>query len=228
MPQQPERSYDLADMVASIQRGNETPVPDSSLATGSRFLGSPETPLIKETESNLITSPGPPYLCGLTIFESYSTGDDYDWDISTTSWSAQTFTPAVGHTITGVSFKMKAASSPGTITASLRATSGGHPTGGDLISATIDGSALSSIADWHEIYFPTGYALNAGTKYAVVIRASGSALKLRSDITSGGYSGGNIEYSMDSGATWGTDATYDFLFQEGSRGPICGFASVTP
>jgi hypothetical protein len=63
--------------------------------------------------------------------------------------------------------------SPGTITVSLRAVSGGVPIEPDLASGTFDGDTVTedSAGEWATATFGTAYSVTNGTTYAIVIRA---------------------------------------------------------
>ena len=156
-----------------------------------------------------------------TLYEYYNTGDDGAGNFYGATWWAQTFTPSTAHKITSVKLLLYRAGSPGTITVSIRATDGsGHPTGGDLCSGTTNGNTLptGSPYEWREITLGAGCDLSAGTKYAIVARAtSGSSsnkVYWRSDSTSPTYAGGNFEYSTNSGSSWTTYTNYDCLFED--------------
>src|SRR4029434_1666021 len=60
-------------------------------------------------------------------------------------------------------------STPPTLTLSLRNTSGGLPTGSDIVSATIPGF-LNGAAVYYTGTFASPPTLTAGTQYALVIR----------------------------------------------------------
>ncbi|KKK71996.1 hypothetical protein LCGC14_2908310, partial [marine sediment metagenome] len=148
-----------------------------------------------------------------TKFEYYSTGDDNAFGIWGVHWLTQTFTPSAAHKITSVKLKLFRLGSPGTVTVSIRATSGGEPTGSDLCSGTEDGNNLTEDGDgaWYGITLGAGYDLDADTKYAIVAKAlSGSdalnSANWRGDSSSPTYSGGAGLYSDNSGVDW---AGYD-------------------
>ncbi|MBA7630622.1 hypothetical protein ES703_38146 [subsurface metagenome] len=113
-----------------------------------------------------------------TKFEYYDVNDDADKYIYANVWSAQTFTPSTAHKITSVKLLCWREGIPGTVTVSIRATSGGHPTGGDLCSGTTDGNTLplSSPYEWREITLGAGADLSADTMYAIVVRAPDGGL----------------------------------------------------
>ncbi len=150
--------------------------------------------------------------------EYYKTGDDGGANIHSTQWDAQTFTTASSQTIRGVHLKLYRDGSPGTITASIKATSGGEPTGDDLTSGTIDGNGLTdtSPGQWYYIDL-TDYTLNGSTTYALVVRApSGDASNQfywRLDSSSPTYTGGSRWHSGDSGSSWSQDTTRDYMFE---------------
>lgn len=178
----------------------------------------------------------------VTLYEYYNTGDNTASTAYSNYWTGQTFTPAIAHKNTSVKLKLYKVGSPGTITASIRATDGeGHPTGEDLCSGTTDGNTLTedTSGEWREITLGDGYNLNADTKYAIVVRAldgtSSHFLRWRLDSTDPTYAGGASEYSDNSGVDWSTTLTYDKMFEEWGEalgvtyylaGVIVGVASV--
>jgi len=153
------------------------------------------------------------------MYEYYNTGDDNHVWICGTNWVAQTFTPSVAHTITSVKLKLFRTGAPGTVTVSIRATSGGQPTGSDLCSGTTSGDTLTTSApgEWREITLGSGYALSAGTTYAIVVRATGgnfsNLLYSRVD-TFSTYGGGMYLLSANSGSSWTSGSPYDLMFEE--------------
>lgn len=155
-----------------------------------------------------------------TRYEYYITGDTLDVDIAGISWRAQTFTPSTAHKITSVKIKLSRTGSPGTITVGIRATSGNHPTGGDLCVGTTNGNTLLVYPSkgWREITLGGGYVLSTGIKYAIVCRAlSGDAPNNRARWWLDGYgtyAGGNYEYSVNSGGNWGSDLSGDLMFED--------------
>ncbi|ACZ61394.1 hypothetical protein [Dehalococcoides mccartyi] len=147
------------------------------------------------------------------IDQSWLQNDDNQEAVTTTTWKAMTFTPATNHTIRGVRLALYG-SSVGSITVSIRATSGGLPTGGDLCSGPLDGSQLNGTFDGkvYDISLGVGTALTAGTVYAIVVRTGSGTLNWRS--SAAGYDRGNKCSSTNSGGSWTTDATRELLFQE--------------
>lgn len=162
----------------------------------------------------------PALVLGSSIYEYYNTGDDNHVWLYGSYWVAQTFTPSVTHTITSVKLKLFRNGLPGTITVSIRATSGGQPTGTDLCSGTTNGDTLTTSAPgvWREIALGSGYGLSAGTTYAIVIRAtsgdSSNYVLWRVDGSSPTYGGGMYLLSSNSGSSWTSGASYDLMFEE--------------
>ena len=147
------------------------------------------------------------------IDQSWLQNDDNQEAVTSTTWKAMTFTPATNHTIRGVRLALYG-SSVGSITVSIRATSGGLPTGGDLCSGTLDGSQLNGTLDGkvYDVSLGAGTALTAGTVYAIVVRAASGTLNWRSSVA--GYDRGNKCSSTNSGGSWTADNTRELLFQE--------------
>lgn len=158
-------------------------------------------------------------------YQYYNTNDDDDRDIYLANWGAQTFTPAVDHVIGKVKLKLFRVGDPGTITVSIKPTSGGKPVGADLCSGIILGTdiTLDSNGDWYEISFGDGFDLDIGAQYAIVVRApSGDAsnkVSWRADITSPTFTGGTFVSSSDSGVDWSLVSGVDCMFEEWGVGP---------
>jgi len=101
----------------------------------------------------------------------------------------------------------------------------GQPTGDDLCVGTTDGNTLPQpwpplSPEEREITFVVNPTLTAGTKYAIVVRApnaNGSdnrAWWYYAGLGGGNvYSGGNKEYSSDSGVGWSSSSS-DLSFKE--------------
>lgn len=161
------------------------------------------------------------------------------------NWSGQTFTPSITHQITSVKlncYKRDSPNdSPGDITVSIRATSGGLPTGGDLASGTIAEADIPSWGvagyDWVEATFSSTCVLVADTKYAIIVKApDGDAqnyVGLRMTVTGAdGYTRGNHADSYDSGVNWedseGGAFYYDMFFEEwGNLVPVYPTDAIT-
>lgn len=141
-------------------------------------------------------------------------------------WYYQTFTIGtvgsnISHYITSVIlYVARGGSSPsGNITVSIRATSGGKPTGSDLTSCNVSASSLSTSSSEYEFIFDTpNYKLSAGTQYAIIIRhptgSYPSNFVYASYATSDTYAGGTSGSTSDSGSTWTIITTQDAYFKE--------------
>lgn len=132
--------------------------------------------------------------------------------ITSTTWGGQTFTPSVTGALNKVDINFFCSGCTGTtpnLTVSLRATSGGLPTGADIASATIAGFS-SGASGYYTATFLTPPTVNAGTLYALVVRplanpAPGTYALTRSaaDV----YPGGQRVTSSTSGASWSVPLT---------------------
>lgn len=157
-------------------------------------------------------------------YQNYITGDDGDYDAYTANWIAQTFTPTLIHMVSKVKLKLFRVGSPGTITVSIKATSGGEPVGADLCVGTIEGTGITEDSNgaWYEITLGDGYVFEKDVMYAIVVRApSGDAsnkVSWRADTSSPTYTGGTVCTSSDSGVDWGTVSGADMMFEEWGAG----------
>lgn len=155
-------------------------------------------------------------------FQYYITGEDGDVTINGSSirW-AQTFTPAVGHTITSIKLKLTKAASPGTLYAGIMNTTANVPSGSVLAQGTTNGNTLPNYptGQWREFTLDTPLLLGAGVKYAIVLwgpSTSGTNKAYpRCDVTASAYPGGHVYRSVNSGATWPDSyPSWDFMFEE--------------
>jgi hypothetical protein len=156
--------------------------------------------------------------------------------ITTTTWEGQTFTPDRTGQLTQVDVNMFCSGCTGTtpdLTLSIRATSGGLPTGADLVSATIAGFSNGPAA-YHTATFASPITLTAGTQYAFFVHPTanpslGTYALTRSGTSTMGadvYSGGARVVSANSGTSWqipltpqtggaSTDAGFNIWLQAG-------------
>ena len=204
---------------AAVDKGLGIPIP---VLDKNSAITTPEDPdkVYKHDDDLLIeTDVTADALDSPVIADEYSTGANDAIGGTPTTWLAQTFTTDVsGYTILGVRVMLYRSSTIGTITVSLKATDvNGHPTGADLALATIDGSIADAIqtetsGDFYDFMFAAGYALSPTTKYAIVLSVSSDAIYWRYN-TSGLYAGGNREHSTNSGSSWTSYASHDYMFQ---------------
>jgi hypothetical protein len=164
--------------------------------------------------------------------EQYTTGDSAASGAYSGCWLSQSFTPLTSHTLNTVSFKLYKAGSPTyTVTIGLYAAGADDkPTGSALASTTFVASSLTTAVAWYEYQFPTGYAVTAGTKYALVMSATGGAsgnMAYWRVSKAGTYAGGMKAISSNQGATWTTNSAQDFMFKEGEYGLFCPVPTIT-
>jgi len=161
----------------------------------------------------------------LTVYESNTTANDID-NIGNSLLKAQSFTPTVSHAITRISLElMKMGSPSGNVVVHLRNTdSNGLPTGADLATGQIPCSAVTSgSANWYDFDLGISVTLNAGTRYAICMEASGSDRGSNGIwcyiSTNNPYSSGWITESYDTGTNWKdvVSRTFDAAFKEWGR-----------
>jgi uncharacterized repeat protein (TIGR01451 family)/fimbrial isopeptide formation D2 family protein len=132
--------------------------------------------------------------------------------MSVTQWAAQTFTPSRSGALTQVDvniFCQFCSATPPKVVVSIRATSGGKPTGADLASTTL--TYVGPGQTWNTATFSAPMTVSAGTQYALVLRpqtalAQGayafSDTAVNSFTGNDVYPGGAIYFTKDSGSTW--------------------------
>jgi pro-kumamolisin-like protein/carboxypeptidase family protein len=132
--------------------------------------------------------------------------------VTTTTWQAQTFVPAIGGTLTRLDLDLFCSGCSGAdpaITVEVRTTSGGSPTNTVLATTTIPGFSSGS-AGFYTAVFGSPAALASGTTYAYVLRlaadrASGTYAALRSNNNQ--YAAGAQLGSTNSGGSWSSQNT---------------------
>lgn len=159
------------------------------------------------------------------LYEHYNVGDDNGAAVWMDNWFGQSFTVGTvsdneDHIITKVKLKLYRIGSPGTVYVSIRnVDENGLPTGSDLSTGTLDGNTLTTEepGEWYEIEM-SEYTLQAGTKYAIIVRAPDTGWEAnviwRLDSTSPTYAGGCLLRSLDGGNSWDSWSDYDFMFEE--------------
>jgi VCBS repeat-containing protein len=137
--------------------------------------------------------------------------------VTTTTWGGQTFTPSRTGLLTQLDVNLFCSGCTGTtpdLTVSIRATSGGLPTGPDLAVGTVAGFSEGPSA-YHTATFATPYTVTAGTQYAFVVRPTtnpspGTYALTRSGTSSAGsdvYAGGSRVAGATSGTVWSVPLT---------------------
>ena len=174
------------------------------------------------TNCDLVASPGNVVLVNQTVVDQRNEDlSNFGVGLTTTTWGGQTFTPAVSGSLTKAEINMFCSSCTGTtpnLTLSVRATSGGLPTGADLATATIPGFS-SGAASYYTATFGSPVNVSAGTQYALVIRPTADpspGIYALTRSSSNVYTGGARVSSTDSGGTW-TAQTTDIGFRVSVR-----------
>jgi uncharacterized repeat protein (TIGR01451 family) len=137
--------------------------------------------------------------------------------ITTTTWGGQSFTPATTGNLKQIDVNLFCSGCTGTtpnLTLSIRATSGGLPTGADLATATITGFNGGASA-YYTATFSPALAVTAGTQYAFAIRPTvnpspGTYALTRSGTSTAGadvYAGGTRVAGATSGTVWSIPLT---------------------
>jgi Carboxypeptidase regulatory-like domain len=165
------------------------------------------------TNVDLTTSPGDVLLAKPSLDQLNETLSNSGVGITITTWGGETFTPAVTGLLTKADINLFCSGCTGTtpnLTLSVRATSGGLPTGADLASATITGFSNGGAASYFTVTFGSPPTLTAGTMYALVIRpvanpAPGIYALTRSSTNV--YAGGTRVSGATSGTVWSIPLT---------------------
>ena len=181
------------------------------------------------TNCDLTSSPGDITLVNApSINQQNTTLSNSGVGITITTFGGQTFTPSVTGQLVKADINLFCSGCTGTtpnLTLSLRATSGGLPTGTDLASATITGFN-SGAAVYYTGTFGTPPTLTAGTMYALVIRPTANPSPGTYALTRSStdvYAGGTRVSGATSGTVWSipltagvsTDAGFRIFIQSG-------------
>ncbi|MCU1310192.1 MAG: hypothetical protein JWO20_1317 [Candidatus Angelobacter sp.] len=160
------------------------------------------------TNVDLTTSPGDVILLNTpTIDQQNTTLSNSGVGITTTTWGGQTFTAGVTGQLARVDINLFCSGCTGTspnLTLSLRAVSGGFPTGADLATATLPGNP-SGASSYFTGNFASPPTLTAGTTYALVVRPTANpsaGIYALTRSATNVYAGGTRVSSSDSGTTW--------------------------
>lgn len=151
-----------------------------------------------------------------TKFEELIITADSNAELAGAVWIAQSFKANTAHTISGVKLMLFHDGTPGILTVSIQALSGGDPDGTDLTVATLDESVLptTALGELTEIALPP-VALALDSLNAIVLRSTSSAgMKWEADGSSPAYADGNKERSTDSGAAWTAATGVDQMFED--------------
>ncbi|HEY3040913.1 MAG TPA: C25 family cysteine peptidase, partial [Pyrinomonadaceae bacterium] len=145
----------------------------------------------------------------ITVDQQNTSLSNSGFGFSTTTWAGQTFTVGVTGTLERADINLFCSGCTGTapnLTLSVRATSGGLPTGADLASTTLTGNP-SGAASYFSGTFSIPPSLTAGTQYALVVRpvSNPSAGTYAITVSSSGsnpYANGERVASNNSGTSW--------------------------
>lgn len=142
------------------------------------------------------------------------TNSGYGDIFNNSQWIAQTFKAGSSGSLTRVDVDLGCAFCSGTppsMIVSIRATSGGLPSGGDLASATIPTINSGGVAAFYTATFATPATVSSGTTYAIILRAataftSGKTIMIDSALNGSqgndSYAGGALFISTSSGSSW--------------------------
>lgn len=148
----------------------------------------------------------------MALQDYYNLGDDGQLAYSTTTWRGQTFTASSNYDLTSIKIKVYKTGSVGNTVVEVYATSGGLPTGSALSTGSIANTSLSFSATWTEITM-SAFSPVSGTQYAITVHSTGSTCWWRRDATSPTYAGGTAISSSDSGSSWSSSPTLDYMFE---------------
>lgn len=137
-------------------------------------------------------------------------------------WHAQSFHVVNPHTVSLIKLYVSRVGAPGYVTVSIREGNGTGayvvPTGGDLVSVTVDGDYFPTSPVWYD--FPLAETeLEGNTTYCIVMRAEYSSVRWGCAVA-GGVADGAASDSTDGGYSWTHDDPTDFLFQVWGEGVL--------
>jgi hypothetical protein len=130
------------------------------------------------------------------------------------NWYGQTFQYSEKFNLTQVSLYLHKIGSPaGDFIVSIRQTSGGLPTGSDLVSASMTASSISTSYTWYN--FTMNIVLNASSLYAIVVRCPNGEntnfIGWYYAMATNPYANGTQVISLDGGSSWSANSN-DFAF----------------
>jgi hypothetical protein len=174
---------------------------------------------VASAKCDLTSTPGSVTLSNAPVVDQQNTaGTSTGTGFGTPNWTGQTFTEGITGQVTKVDFTVfcNGCTSNPNIAVSIRATSGGVPTGADLASTTIAGDNSGSTATLTAT-FSSPPTLTAGTQYALIVHpvsAPGGSGYFWIRASPSSYAGGSRVLSSDSGSSWTADSTRDYNFHE--------------
>jgi hypothetical protein len=158
------------------------------------------------------------------VYEQNQSGLDFIGFHGNVRYS-QTFVPSASHTVMSVRLRLKKSGNPqGSVAVTLRAVDeNGTPSGADLAAGSIPCSAVGKSVAWYDCDMGPGYAVKAGTRYAISWSApsADSASQLWTMVNQAGqYDSGWTLESDDAGLSWSDvgDRAWDAVFEEWGEG----------
>ncbi|HEX8117203.1 MAG TPA: carboxypeptidase regulatory-like domain-containing protein, partial [Pyrinomonadaceae bacterium] len=169
---------------------------------------------------DVTSSPGDAKLSLLpSAVEEQTTLEFFSNSFTTTVWQAQTFTPSATGRLNQVDFQAalsSATSTLGTVVVEIRNSASGVP--GSTVLASANLTTINSTGNaWYTVNFAAPPSVNAGTQYAIVLRAATGGPYRGVRTSTDAYAGGSWLQSSNSGGSWsqlvsGT-ATLDLAFR---------------
>jgi len=199
---------------------------------------------------DLTTNPGNVQLAssggsgGATVDQQNTTITSNGVAFTNASWTGQTFTAGRSGSLSQVDlnlFCVFCTSAPPSIIVSIRATSGGMPTGNDLASGSLNISNYTGVQAYYSATFPSPANVSAGTQYAIIIRASAaygtsgknlgfSDSAASANVGNNVYAGGQLIRSTNGGSSWAAEPSYtptaDGGFKTYIGGGSAGYSSA--
>ena len=198
---------------ATLPRTSQTKTVSISVAKTGCFTDDSQSDFAAGTtdQCDLTSTPGDVKLSfGESVDQSNETPSRPSaFEISPTTWAGQTFTPSRTGEVTKVDVNLSCPCVPDPpppdVTVSIRATSGGLPTGADLASGTI-ASFSENRFRYRTATFASPITLTAGTQYALLVRPNAEVVNSLSywiPITDGdSYPGGTRVDGAAGGTAW--------------------------
>ena len=154
------------------------------------------------------------------LVDYYVTGADDNSDVGGASWLCQGITAPKNYTLSSVRLMLvrKGTGSTHQVTVELFASNSGSPTGPALSSGTLNGSVVTTTSrgTWFEINM-SAFNMVAGTQYVLQAKSPSDNTTnciYWADIgDAGGYTGGNMKQSTNSGSTWSNFPGVDMMFE---------------
>jgi hypothetical protein len=149
----------------------------------------------------------------------YDTNDDAYASVYGATWRGQSFTTVGGFDLTRITLLLWKGGSPGNTTVGIYATSEGIPTGEALATKTVADTGITTDqgGSWYNFDLAAPLTLSAATMYAIVLSAPdgniSNYVSWRRDASSPTYAGGEVFVSTNSGSSWASASTVDYMFQ---------------